>query len=127
MRRVDHQLVRLDRPIAKARRRLPAVSLQPNVTDPLEIERLVLELKIHAGIHTFPNHAPGSRYLPLFREKQILCRDRRNEIGSAWGDVLQDTVRMRSAGRFAILTRPGVDRGDHHQAANHAVGRSETP
>lgn len=64
---------RLDRIIAEVRKRLPAVSLQLNVMDPLEIERLVLEQKIHVGIHTFPNHAPGLRYLPLFREEQILC------------------------------------------------------
>jgi len=63
----------LDEMIRQFRVRLPAVSLQLDTMDPLEIERLVLEQKIHLGIHTFPNHAPGLRYVPLFKEKQILC------------------------------------------------------
>jgi DNA-binding transcriptional LysR family regulator len=58
--------------IARLRDELPSVVLDLQVMEPLEIERLVLEEKLHMGIHTFPNHAPGLRYVSLFREMQVL-------------------------------------------------------
>jgi len=56
----------------RLRESMPAVSLHLSVMDPLEIERLVLEQRLHMGVHTFPNHAPGLRYIPLFSERQTL-------------------------------------------------------
>lgn len=58
--------------IARLRDELPSVVLDLRVMEPLEIERLVLEEKLHMGIHTFPNHAPGLRYVTLFQENQVL-------------------------------------------------------
>lgn len=58
--------------LAELRAVMPAVVLQLNVMDPLEIERLILEQKLHMGLHTFPNHAPGLRYLKMFEEVQTL-------------------------------------------------------
>lgn len=58
--------------LSQLRARMPAVSLTLTVMEPLEIEHLVLEQRLHLGIHTFPNHAPGLRYLPLFTEPQEL-------------------------------------------------------
>jgi len=62
----------IDTIIADLRDRMPSVMLHFTVMDPLEIERLILEQKLHAGIHTFPNHAPGLRYVKLFAEEQTL-------------------------------------------------------
>lgn len=56
----------------ETRRRMPAVSLMLSQADPLTIERQILDERIHAGIHTFPNHAPGLRYTKLFTETQTL-------------------------------------------------------
>jgi DNA-binding transcriptional LysR family regulator len=42
--------------LAELRETMPAVVLHLSVMDPLEIERLVLEQKLHMGLHTFPNH-----------------------------------------------------------------------
>ncbi|MCV6594022.1 MAG: LysR family transcriptional regulator [Silicimonas sp.] len=61
-----------DRILLEMRERMPTVSIYLRVMEPLEIERLVLEDKLHLGVHTFPNHAPGLRYLPLFVEQQEL-------------------------------------------------------
>ncbi|MEM8959317.1 MAG: LysR family transcriptional regulator [Pseudomonadota bacterium] len=61
-----------DRLILELRERMPSVSLLLRVMEPLEIERLVLENRLHLGIHTFPNRAPGLRYMPLFTEAQEL-------------------------------------------------------
>lgn len=58
--------------LTRLREVMPTVTLQLSVMDPLEIERRVLEQKINMGLHTFPNHAPGLRYLPMFREVQTL-------------------------------------------------------
>ena len=58
--------------LAELRDAMPAVVLQLSVMDPLEIERLVLEQKLHMGLHTFPNHAPGLRYIKMFDEAQTL-------------------------------------------------------
>ncbi|MGB3146577.1 MAG: LysR family transcriptional regulator [Paracoccaceae bacterium] len=62
----------MDEILAEMRDRMPAVVVQLNVMDPLEIERLVLEQKLHMGLHTFPNHVPGLRYLKMFDEFQTL-------------------------------------------------------
>ena len=58
--------------LAELRDAMPAVVLHLSVLDPLEIERLVLEQKLHMGLHTFPNHVPGLRYLKMFDETQTL-------------------------------------------------------
>ncbi|MDE2792281.1 MAG: LysR family transcriptional regulator [Paracoccaceae bacterium] len=58
--------------VSDLRDEMPAVSLHLRVMEPLEIERLILEQDLHIGIHTFPNHAPGLRYIRLFRERQVL-------------------------------------------------------
>ena len=51
---------------------MPKVAIVLSQADPLTIERQVLDSRIHAGIHTFPNHAPGLRYISLFNEMQTL-------------------------------------------------------
>ena len=58
--------------LAELRDKMPAVLLQLSVMDPLEIEKLILEQKLHMGLHTFPNHVPGLRYLKMFDEVQTL-------------------------------------------------------
>ena len=58
--------------LAELRDAMPAVVLHLSVLDPLEIERLVLEQKLHMGLHTFPNHVPGRCYLKMFDETQTL-------------------------------------------------------
>ena len=58
--------------LAELRETMPAVVLHLSVMDPLEIERLVLEQKLHMGLHTFPNHVPGLRYMKMFDEVQTL-------------------------------------------------------
>ncbi|RVT81866.1 LysR family transcriptional regulator [Rhodobacteraceae bacterium CCMM004] len=72
----DSLLGNADFPIAdllsRLREQMPTVTLHLSVAEPLDIERLVLEAKLHMGIHTFPNHAPGLRYVPLFGETQTL-------------------------------------------------------
>lgn len=62
----------IDRIIRELRQKMPAVALNLRLQDPLEIERQILDQKLHAGIHTFPNHAPGLRYVSLFNERQTL-------------------------------------------------------
>jgi DNA-binding transcriptional LysR family regulator len=62
----------IDALLTQVRAAMPQVSLVLESQGPLEIERNVLEQQLHAGIHTFPNHAPGLRYLPLFTENQTL-------------------------------------------------------
>ena len=62
----------VDRIIQKLRTTMPDVTLVLTEADPLAIERQVLDQRLHAGIHTFPNHAPGLRYRKLFGELQTL-------------------------------------------------------
>ncbi len=62
----------LDRILSDLRDAMPGVKLHLRVMEPLEIERRILEQKLHMGIHTFPNHVPGLRYVFLFRERQAL-------------------------------------------------------
>lgn len=62
----------LDRILSRLRDAIPAVKLHLRVMEPLEIERRILEQKLHMGIHTFPNHVPGLRYVSLFKETQVL-------------------------------------------------------
>ena len=61
-----------DQILSGLREAIPAVKLHLRVMEPLEMERRILEQKLHLGIHTFPNHAPGLRYVSLFKETQIL-------------------------------------------------------
>jgi DNA-binding transcriptional LysR family regulator len=62
----------IDKLLERVREAMPMVTLVLENQGPLEIERNVLDQQLHAGIHTFPNHAPGLRYVPLFTERQIL-------------------------------------------------------
>jgi LysR family transcriptional regulator, transcriptional activator for bauABCD operon len=58
------------------RERMPGVNFMLSQADPLTIERYILDKRIDAGIHTFPSHAPGLRYIKLFTERQTLyCAD----------------------------------------------------
>ncbi len=61
-----------ERIVKALRARLPQVSLTYRMLDPLAIERQLLDQKLDAGIHTFPNHVPGLRYVTLFSERQVL-------------------------------------------------------
>jgi LysR family transcriptional regulator, transcriptional activator for bauABCD operon len=58
--------------IQQLRDLMPEVSLVLSNLDPLAIERQILDQRLHGGIHTFPNHAPGLRYVSLFSELQTL-------------------------------------------------------
>ena len=58
--------------IARIRDNMPNVSILMSEADPLAIEHQVLNDSIHMGIHTFPNHAPGLKYIELFSEQQTL-------------------------------------------------------
>ena len=62
----------MEKIIARLRKTMPDVSIVLSEADPLEIEHQILEQRLHAGIHTFPNHAPGLRYVKLFSERQVL-------------------------------------------------------
>lgn len=62
----------IGRIIQKLRDLMPDVSLVLSNLDPLAIERQILDQRLHGGIHTFPNHAPGLRYARLFSELQTL-------------------------------------------------------
>jgi LysR family transcriptional regulator, transcriptional activator for bauABCD operon len=60
----------------KLRERMPNVNIVLSQADPLTIERQILDKRVDAGIHTFPSHAPGLRYIKLFTERQTLyCSD----------------------------------------------------
>lgn len=62
----------MDKIVRELRHKMPAVALNLRQHDPMEIERRILDQRLHAGIHTFPNHAPGLRYVSLFKERQTL-------------------------------------------------------
>jgi LysR family transcriptional regulator, transcriptional activator for bauABCD operon len=65
-----------DRIFRQLRERMPNVTIALSQADPLTIERQILEQRVDAGIHTFPSHAPGLRYIQLFTERQTLyCAD----------------------------------------------------
>jgi len=65
-----------DKIFRSLRERMPNVSIVLSQADPLTIERQILEERVDAGIHTFPSHAPGLRYIELFTERQTLyCSD----------------------------------------------------
>lgn len=81
-----------DQIILKLREKMPAVSLYFSVMEPLEIERLVLEQRLHLGVHTFPNQAPGLRYVPLFQEKQELYCGRGHPFFEEPSDLDQDQI-----------------------------------
>lgn len=73
----------IDMLLERVRQAMPLVTLVLENQGPLEIERNVLEQQLHAGIHTFPNHAPGLRYVPLFSERQMLfCGSRHPFFGT---------------------------------------------
>lgn len=72
-----------DKIIQELRRCMPSVKLNFRLLDPLEIERQILSQKLHVGIHTFPNHVPGLRYIDLFSERQTLYCGREHPLFSA--------------------------------------------
>lgn len=61
-----------DKIFRNLRDRMPKVTLVLSQADPLTIQRQILDQRIHAGIHTFPSHAPGLHYVKLFAERQTL-------------------------------------------------------
>ena len=110
---VEHPDFHLDDMIGELRRRLPAVRLNITTLDPLEIERLVLGQKLHAGIHTFPNHAPGLRYVKLFQEKQTLyCGKGHPLFGTKSQPSIEDVEQFDYAARtyYGGMLRPGAFR-----------------
>lgn len=96
--------------LAELRELMPAVVLQLSVVDPLEIERLILEQKLHMGLHTFPNHAPGLRYIKMFEEAQTLfCGKGHPLFDSPDAPSLQDLEMYDYASRsyYGGTLRPG--------------------
>ncbi len=96
--------------IARLRADLPAVVLDLKVMEPLEIERLVLEEKLHMGIHTFPNHAPGLRYVKLFQERQVLYCGQGHPLFSRQADPTAEEVEeydYASRSYYGGVLRPG--------------------
>ncbi|MDA7965335.1 LysR family transcriptional regulator [Ruegeria sp.] len=94
--------------LSELREQMPAVSLRLSVLEPLEIERQVLEQKLHLGIHTFPNHAPGLRYVHLFGERQDLyCGKGHPLFDAAPGDIDIDAFDYVSRTYYGGVLRPG--------------------
>jgi DNA-binding transcriptional LysR family regulator len=62
--------------------RMPDVMLVLNEADPLELSRQLLDQRLDAAIHSFPNHAPGLRYVPVFSEVQTLYCSREHTLFS---------------------------------------------
>lgn len=107
---------RFDSMVGEIRHRLPAVRLNLMTLDPLEIERHVLDQKLHAGIHTFPNHAPGLRYIKLFKEKQTLYCGANHPLFGHEGELsIQDVEPYDYAARtyYGGMLRPGTFRPQH--------------
>lgn len=71
---------RLHEVIRRFKARAPAVHLALHIAPPSEIERAVLDGRYHVGIGTFPAHAPGLRYHPLFAERMDLYCGRRHPL-----------------------------------------------
>lgn len=110
---IRHPTFRIDAVIRELRHRLPAVRLNMMALDPLEIERLVLDQKLHAGIHTFPNHAPGLRYVALFEERQTLYCGARHPLFDRDGPPeIAEIEQFNYAARtyYGGMLRPGVFR-----------------
>ena len=63
---------KLDVAISRFATEAPDVELELKTANPFDIEHGVLDGRYHAGIHTFPNHAPGLTYTRLFAERQTL-------------------------------------------------------
>ncbi len=81
---------RLQDAIARFKQREAAVHLYLHIAPPLEVERSVLDGHHHIGLGTFPSHAPGLAYSPLFSEEmRLYCGrghpffDREGRIGLA--------------------------------------------
>jgi DNA-binding transcriptional LysR family regulator len=67
---------RLSEAIANFREKAPDVNLAITTANPLDIEHGIMEERFHIGVHSFPSHAPGIVYQPLFSEEQTLyCGD----------------------------------------------------
>jgi len=58
--------------IRQMRMRAPNVNITLSEVTPIEMGKQLLDQRLHAAVHSFPNHISGLRYLPLFDEKQIL-------------------------------------------------------
>ena len=109
--------------LADLRESMPAVTLQLNVLDPLEIERLILEKKLHMGLHTFPNHAPGLRYIKMFEEVQTLyCGKKHPLFDCATEPALLELAKYDYASRsyYGGSLQPGIliPKNPYVQSAN---------
>ncbi|MFW8641944.1 substrate-binding domain-containing protein [Rhizobium beringeri] len=83
----------IERVIEKLCVLMPRVNVILSEADPLTIERQILSRQLHAGIHAFPNHAPGLRYLKLFMESQSLyCGQGHPLFPIADSDITADTI-----------------------------------
>ena len=104
-----------DRIVSELREAMPAVTLDLHVLEPLEIERLVLEQKLHLGVHTFPNHAPGLRYVPLFSEQQVLYCGRGHPLFGCGEQPAREVIESydyASRSYYGGVLRPGPIRPD---------------
>jgi DNA-binding transcriptional LysR family regulator len=58
--------------IKQIRLQAPKVIINLSECNPIEMESQLLNQRLHAAIHSFPNHISGLRYKSLFDEKQTL-------------------------------------------------------
>ena len=99
--------------VSELREAMPAVTLDLHVLEPLEIERLVLEQNLHLGIHTFPNHAPGLRYVPLFSEQQVLYCGKGHPLFECGDPPARETIESydyAARSYYGGALRPGLIR-----------------
>ncbi len=98
---------RLHHAIARFKRRDGAVHLTLHIAPPLEVERAVLDGHHHIGLGTFPRHAPGLAYTPLFDEEmQLYCgRGHRLFDGDAGLAEIERSEYVRRG--YATATRTG--------------------
>lgn len=100
---------RLHDAVSRFKRRGGAVHLNLHIAPPLEVERAVLDGNFHVGLGTFPRHAPGLAYRPLFREEMQLYCGRGHPFFDRDGDLgLAEIERSEYVRRgYATATRTG--------------------
>lgn len=103
--------------LARFSRRGGAVHLTLHVDSPLELERAVLDGRYHLGIGTFPNHAPGLDYTPVFEETMALYCGRDHPF------FARDDAAI---GRHEIDAAPYVRRGYATARAGGRLPRNAT-
>lgn len=91
---------RLADALDRFKRRENEVEIRLEVLPPAEIERGVLEGRLHLGIAPFFQHVPGLDYAPLFREAQALYCGARHPL-HARADPLLPMEAIRDAGYVA--------------------------